>query len=141
MNKRLDRYSPTVVQSEYYSDFMNNLDLNPITGILAKVSNEDSIKQALKNLILTRRTERPYQPFIGSRITSLLFEPIDSVTINSIKNEIEETIRNNEPRVSLNEVVVTPDETNNSYNVSIYFSIINISTEPEILNLILKRVR
>lgn len=135
------KYTLTEKQQEYYSDFMINFDLNPITGYLAKLTNEDSVKQALKNLVLTNRGERFYNSFIGSRVSSLLFEPIDSVTQTSIENEIKETILNNEPRVDLIDIKAIPDFDNNAYNIKIIFSLINKLSEPQELNIVLKRVR
>lgn len=135
------KYTLTEKQQEYYSDFMINFDLNPITGYLAKLTNEDSVKQALKNLVLTNRGERFYNSFIGSRVSSLLFEPMDSVTQTSIENEIRETILNNEPRVELIDIKAIPDFDNNAYNIKIIFSLINKLSEPQELNIVLKRVR
>lgn len=141
MNKRLDRNTSTTIQQEHYSDFMNNLDLNPITGLLAKVTNEDAVKQSLKNLIYTNRTERFYNPFIGSRLRSLMFEPMDSVTQQLLSKEINETISNNEPRVEILNVIVTPREDQNRYDIKIVFRLINRPEQTLDLNLSLKRVR
>ena len=136
---RSDKYTP-FKKKEFYSDFLINFDMNPITGTLARVTNEDSVKQSLKNLILTNRTERPYNPLLGSRINALLFDPLDTFTAQSIKEEIEETIKAFEPRVVLNDVSVYPDEDNNGFTVNIIFSTINIPQETRI-ELFLQRVR
>jgi phage baseplate assembly protein W len=136
---RSDKYTP-FKKKEFYSDFLINFDMNPITGTLARVTNEDSVKQSLKNLILTNRTERPYNPLIGSRINSLLFDPLDSYTAQNIKEEIEETIKAFEPRAVLHEVFVSADEDNNGFTVNIIFSTINIPQETRI-ELFLQRVR
>lgn len=136
---RSDKYTP-FKKKEFYSDFLINFDMNPVTGTLARVTNEDSVKQSLKNLILTNRTERPYNPLLGSRINALLFDPLDTFTAQSIKEEIEETIKAFEPRVVLNDVSVYPDEDNNGFTVNIIFSTINIPQETRI-ELFLQRVR
>ena len=141
MNKRIDRLTATKIQQEHYSDFMNNFDLNPITGLLGKVTNEDAVKQSLKNLLYTNRTERFYNAYIGGRLRSLMFEPMDHVTIQLIQKEVIETIENNEPRVSKVDCVVKPNEDENAYHATIYFTIINIPDQNFSLNLILKRVR
>jgi Phage baseplate assembly protein W len=138
---RGDRFTITDKQIEYYTDFMNDFELNPITGLLAKVSNEDSIKQSLKNLVLTKRTERFYKSFIGSRIEAMLFDPMDEVTQSAIQDEIRETILNNEPRVKLIEVLALPNQDANQYDVTITFQILNKIADPVTLNLALKRVR
>jgi phage baseplate assembly protein W len=141
MTNRSDHYTIKTKQVEVYSDFHMNMELNPITGFLARVTNEESIKQSLKCLVLTQRTERFYNKYIGTRLRALMFEPMDSVTEDSIRNEILETISNNEPRVEDVNVDVKGDESKNSYNIIIYYSIINIPQQTYSLNLILKRVR
>ena len=136
---RSDKYTP-FKKKEFYSDFLINFDMNPVTGTLARVTNEDSIKQSLKNLILTNRTERPYNPLLGSRINALLFDPLDTLTAQSLKEEIQETIKAFEPRAVLNDVSVYPDEDNNGFTINIIFSTINIPQETRI-ELFLQRVR
>jgi phage baseplate assembly protein W len=71
---------------EYFSDFMANFDKNPVTGNLARVTNEDAIKQSLRNLVLTNRTERFYQPHIGSKVQSLLFDPMGPETEDLLRS-------------------------------------------------------
>jgi phage baseplate assembly protein W len=137
---RSDKYTALSNTIIYYSDFTNNLDRNPITNYLSKYVNENAVKSSIRNLVLTGNGERFYNSLIGSKISTLLFDPIDDVTALTLKNTIRETIDNYEPRANLLEINVTPDEDNNAYYVSIVFGIINI---PEVFNLdlILNRVR
>lgn len=139
MTQRADKFTIRTKKIEKYSDFTNNLGLNPITGFLAKVSDEESIKQSIKNLLYTQRTERPYNSFIGSRLRHLLFEPVDDVTEQSLRKEITETLNNNEPRVKLVEIIIKA--LNNEYNITIIYNILNIPNEAFSLNLTFKRVR
>ena len=137
MVTRADKYLPPQKQ-EYFSDFLNDFDSHPINHSLSKVVNENSIKQSIRNLILTNLGERLFQPNIGSNILYSLFEPNDVVTAENITFFIKSTISQNEPRAMLLEVNVYPDL--NSFNVNIVFSLINNSI-PIYLNVILKRVR
>jgi phage baseplate assembly protein W len=138
---RADKYTPFTEKKEYYSDFLIIFDENPITGNLARVTNEESVKQSIRNLILTNRSERLFQPLAGSRINSLLFENFDSSLVSSIETEIRETISLYEPRANIERVNITESQIdNNSLEITILFSIINI---PQIIEmtLFLKRVR
>lgn len=137
---RSDIYTPTYKQQERYSDFLLSFDKNPQTGNLARVTNEQSIKQALRTLVLTDLGERLYSPYTGSKIKSSLFDPVNPITADSIRTSIFQCIQNNEPRVNLIEVIVADDPDNNSYLVNITFNLINI---PEVLqlDLLLKRAR
>jgi hypothetical protein len=71
---RADAISQTQKKIETYSDFSNSFSKHPITKELVTVKNEDSIRQAFKNLILTNIGERPFNPFFGSNVNRTLFE-------------------------------------------------------------------
>lgn len=138
---KADRYTIKSKQQEFYSDFMTNFDLNPITGILATVTDIDSINQSLRNLVLTQRTERYYNSSIGTRTNALMFDLMDSMTENSLKSEFEFAIKNNEPRVIIRDIQVKADIDNNLYRVAIIYSPINNTSNHIQLDLVLKRVR
>lgn len=137
---RADIYTQAYKQDERYSDFLISFFKNPQTGNVGKVTNEQSIKQSLRTLVLTNLGERFYNPLIGSRIKTALFDPVNSITADVIRNSITECIRNNEPRVNLINVEISDDPDNNRYSVNIIFNLINI---PDVLqlNLLLKRAR
>jgi phage baseplate assembly protein W len=123
-----------------YSDLAMGFAMSPVTGNLSTVSDDQSVKQAIKSLILTQSGERFYNKDYGTNIHNLLFDMIDPITAETIRMTIEESIRNNEPRIETLEVQVTEDYEKLAYNVNLFFRIINI---PEIqsMDLILKRVR
>ena len=150
---RSDRYTGLTDKPIFYADFTNNLDLNPLTGYLAKTTNENAIKNSIKNLILTGNGERFFDSTIGSKMATLLFEPIDavtadpvglqitmSVTAELVRSTIKETIENHEPRANIVDINVQAIAENNSYYVKVIFKIINIP-EDITLDLILNRVR
>ena len=131
----------TTKQPIVYSDFMNNLDLHPLSGDVAKVTNAESIKQSIRNLIIIGYGEKLFNPTIGSNVYQSLFEPIDGFTINDIQDHITDTIGFHEPRVNLLQVVVSPNpRDDNAVTATIAFNIINTG-EIATLNLILTRVR
>lgn len=138
---RADRFTPRSKQAEYYSDFLIDFDRNPISGELARVTNERSVIRAMKNLILTNLGERPFQSDIGSRIKHLLFEPMDDVTVDLLKEAIKTTITQHEPRVILLLADVTPNYDNNHYDIKITFALKNAASEVLSFSTVLKRVR
>ena len=90
------------------------------------VKNDNSIKQSIKNLILTTPGEKPFQPLVGSRVNSLLFEPLDGFTVDALETEIINTINQYEPRVTLSQVIVTPLYESNKLNVSIEYQVVGL---------------
>jgi phage baseplate assembly protein W len=137
---RSDRFTQTQNALNLYSDFLNDFTAHPITGDISRVINEQSVKQSLRNLILTNYGERLFQPTVGSNVLGSLFEFNDLTTASDLKFYISETIQNNEPRVSLQAVNVTETPDSNYVNIDILFSIINSQTI-QTLNVIIKRVR
>lgn len=129
------------VRKNIYSDFTTNFELNPVTGFLAKVTNEEAVKKSIRNLIFTIKSERFQRSEIGSKIRAILFEPIDSVSAELLSTTIKETIQNFEPRALLRDVIVVPDDAGSAYSVSIYFEIINIPNQQFDMELTIARVR
>ena len=107
---------------------------------IVKRYDEQAIKSAVRNLILTSNYERPFHPEIGTQINSLLFEPATPMLSAVLERTIRTAINNFEPRVDLNDVQCVVNEDNNSVEVSIIFTILNTQT-PQVLNLVLERTR
>lgn len=113
-------------RSRSFKDFSVNFARNPFTDDLSIVNNDNSIKQAVKNIILTSPGEKPFQPLIGSSVNRLLFEPLDAFTADAVAEEIRTTINQYEPRVKLTKVDVTPIFEGNKLNVSLEYKIVGL---------------
>ena len=94
----------------------------------------------MKNLVLTNIGERLFQPTIGSTVNGSLFEPNDAFLADDLKSSIRNVIESNEPRVTLIDVLVSPQADEVSVNVTIIFALIN-NMQPQSLDIILRRVR
>jgi phage baseplate assembly protein W len=140
MSTRADNFTQTKKIPDLFSDFLNDLTPHPFTKDVGRIKNDQSIKQALKNIILTNLGERFYQPNIGSDVYRSLFEPNDSIMEENLKFAIENAIRFHEPRVSILNVEVNSFSEEDRVAINIVFSIIN-SVQVQSVNLILRRVR
>lgn len=134
------RITPVTKKQELYADFLMNLDENPVSFDLARKTNEESVKQAIKNLLLTDKGERPYQPNLGCNIRQLLFDTITPDTIIVMRELIQETLDAYETRATIIGVDVTSSIDDNAVNIAVVFSVIN-SSEPVTLVTSLTRVR
>lgn len=123
-----------------FSDFHKDLTQNPITEDLAVKRDEEAVKEAIKNLILTDRGERLMQPLVGGNIRAMLFENNTPSTIKIIQESIKETINFYEPRATLLDVVVQSSLDESTVEVGIYFYINNIE-QPITLTVFLERTR
>lgn len=123
-----------------YSDFLTDFDVHPVKQDLVRVVNEASVKRAIRNLLFINKTERFFRPDVGSSIRQYLFEPMTPFTAISLKNEIDQTLRNYESRINLLSVQVIPAYEQNSYLVRLVFYIIN-KPDPITYNVSLERIR
>lgn len=138
---RADKYSLEQKKTEIYSDFLNSFEQNPLTGLLARVTNEESVKQALKNIILTNVGERFYDSNKGSKIKQSLFELYDPGTIEIIQIQLSEAIAAYEPRAIIQNIRLQEDIERGGYYVTLIFSIINIPDQTFTLDVSMQRVR
>ena len=138
---RADKFTVKSEERELYSDFLINFDRNPVTGLLAKVVNEESIKNSMRSIILTMLTERFYQPYAGSKTQAILFELNDTPIEESLKTSIEYCLRNYEKRAKILNIDVQSMPQKDGYLASIDFECQNIQGGPFNLSLFIKRVR
>ncbi len=135
-----DKFTTTPLYNERFSDFYSNLGKNFGTGDVARITNEESIFSSLRNIVLTRKGERPFFPEFGCNITSLLFENYNQFTQRAVETEVRTAIENFEPRVSLIRLLVNGQPDENTVDVSLYFTIIN-RPETFSLSFLLSRIR
>ena len=112
---------------------------NPITNDIVTLKNEEAIKQSVKNLVLTKINERPFNPLLGTNTTSYLFELSSEVSANRLIEEIERVLLDNESRIALENISVDLAPEENSYDVSIEYFIIGAPPELQELSFILVR--
>ena len=123
-----------------YSDFHKDLSPIPGRGDIARRLNENSVREAIKNLILTDKGERLFQPNLGSDIRASLFENVTPTTIILLKDKVREVLNAYEPRCNLLDVEVLGDIDENAITVNVVFNVIN-SEAPQSISIGIDRVR
>ena len=84
-----------------------------------------AVKQAIKTLILTNHFEKPFDPFFGGNLRSLLFELAYDDTADEVRENIIKSIEVYEPRAIIQELEVTANPDLHSLDVYLQFSIAN----------------
>lgn len=136
-----EEYKISAKNRDLFSDFNHSFLPHPNTGQISRKTNVDSVKMALRNLLLTNKYERLRDPEFGGNIRRWLFENLEPVNVTrEIKRHIEEMIRNNEPRVRVIEITVTANEERAEINVNIEFAVTTAETNQN-LDITLYRVR
>jgi phage baseplate assembly protein W len=95
-------------------------------------STKEQIKSNLINLLLTNKGERVFNPEFGADIRRVLFEGITEDTSVLIQNLITTNVNFFIPEVNVIDVVVEPNEDNNSYNITLKYSLVISGTADQI---------
>tara|TARA_B100000287_G_scaffold130037_1_gene122098 strand:+ start:2953 stop:3372 length:420 start_codon:yes stop_codon:yes gene_type:complete len=110
--------------SRSFQDLANSFAKNPVTKDLIVLKNANAIKQAMKNLVLTSPGEKLFQSEVGSKVYQLLFEPLDAFTVDTLQDEITNTLRNFEPRVEVISVEITALDDYHELRVDVEYRIV-----------------
>ena len=127
--------------SKGFKDISAIFEVNPLNDDLIALKNSNAIARSIRNIIFTARGDKPFNPFFGSRVTEMLFDPMDQISSVSLRSEIERTINSFEPRVKLEKVTVTPDYDGNQYDVVLKYQIIGIDVDTQQLSFALELTR
>lgn len=127
-------------KKKIYSDIQKDLDIHPLTKDIALLYDETAVKESLKNLILTDRGERLFQPNLGSDVRKTLFDLNTEATLKLLKEKIKDVINNYERRINLIDVEVLSIYDDNKIKVNIYFYMKNSENQLS-TTIFLERVR
>ena len=89
---------------------------------LSYTTEEQSISN-LKNLLLTRKGERPFQPFFGTDVYSLLFEQLTDDLEESLSNSLTADIKFWLQYIIINSIVINVNEDTNRVNISLNYKV------------------
>ena len=123
-----------------YKDLNLDFQINTATKDIQKITDVESVKRAVRNLVNLNHYEKPFHPEIGSNLRAMLFENMTPQMNVLISRQIEELIQNYEPRARLIQVRTIPLFDRNAYSVSINFQVVN-QPEPVVVETLLERLR
>lgn len=126
--------------NKLYSDIDFTFAKRPVVKDVALSYDTQAVIRSIRNILLTKKYEKLFNPSFGTNLDAILFEPISVITTNTLQQEITNAIRNYEPRVTLQSVVVSPDADRNSYGVTLTFYLEN-ATQPTTVTVFLERNR
>ena len=131
--------SSGALPSRAFKDFDLSFRKNPITNDVNTLKNENSIKEAVKNIVRYNFYEKPFLPNYGGNITGALFELYESGQSSLIEEQIKNIINLYEPRVVCYRVISEFNERDNDLQVEIYYLITGLPNVIDNLEVILKR--
>lgn len=125
---------------EKFRDIDMNFGVNPVSGDVLTKNTEQSIKQALTNIVLTNFYERPFQCFIGSQVTGSLFEHYSVELELFLREHIYQVLTTLEPRADILDVRVGTDQTEETVRAQVDFAISGILQQAT-LDIVFERIR
>jgi len=119
-----------VIQSQYPLDLEERKAIGfgfPLNGDAVFVPTyftRDQIKANLVNYLLTNRGERIFNPNFGANLRALLFEQIDDLTTDSLRDIIQQDISRFFPNVVIQEISFNNTPDSNTINFTLTYSIV-----------------
>ncbi len=80
------------------------------SGEIEIVAFEEDIRQAILIILRTDRRERIMRPDFGAGLNAFVFEPLSETTKQLVKQRVEESLIDWEPRIIVEEVKVSVDQ-------------------------------
>ena len=127
--------------SRAFKDINLSFKRHPVTNDVMTIRDEDAIKRSVRNIIFTILGEKPFIPNFGSVINESLFDLNTSLQEIQIKDEINSSLLNYEPRISNIEVTVTVAPDSNEMNCTIQYDIIGLTAPTQEVDVILQPAR
>ena len=121
------------------------LDLKPSTGIGVSIpfnaenvfqsvyTTKDQIKYNIINYLLTDPRERVFNPTFGAGLRARLFEQIDQVTFDDIKQSIRTQMENQFPQVEVTTLDIIPSPDYNSVNIKFSYRLLRSNENDSVI--------
>ena len=107
-----------------YSDIDLSFANKP-SGDIFKKQHAAAVKQAVRNLLMTNFSEKPFLPRYGGNLNSFLFSLNTEVDELALEEKIIETIEVFEPRASVTNVQVISVDHRNEITVTVTFQVLS----------------
>lgn len=91
-----------------------------VQGSVQLSANSINLEESIRIILGTKLGERVYRPNFGSRLSELVFEPMNSTTMALIRLYVEEALEMWEPRIVLRSVVTEPNAAGQDGQVNIH---------------------
>ncbi len=125
------------------SVFSKDIDLTfkkKASGDIFKKEHAAAVKQAVRNILLTNFSEKPFLPRYGGNLNQFLFSLNTDFNDEEVKDRITQTIEIFEPRAVVLNVATNLNDASHEVKVTVTFRVVN-SNETVTTELNLTRLR
>jgi phage baseplate assembly protein W len=116
--------SIVTTRNKKYSDIDLTFTARPSGDVYKKID-AAAVKQSVKNLLLTSRYEKPFQPNFGANLNSALFALDTDYDPDYIQDLIADAIAKYEPRARVLEISLNLLPETNALDATIIFQVVN----------------
>ena len=109
------------------------LQINQATGRFVMAEKEESVKESVYIILMTQKEERFTRPDFGSNILAYTVMDTSVTRINMMARELEETILEQEPRISEVDVSVDPQLDKGCLIINIVYTIAESNTQDNLV--------
>lgn len=92
-----------------------------VQGSLQLSAEGQNLEESIHLILRTSLGERVYRPDFGSRLSELVFAPLNTHTLLLLRLYVEEALEAWEPRIELDEVLTDPDPVRGRVDVTIRY--------------------
>jgi phage baseplate assembly protein W len=127
--------------SRKFKDISFSFARNPVNDDILSINDADAIKRSVINLVRTKSGERFYDSLVGTKVETSLFELHGPGVANNLKIDIENVLRNYEPRVAEVEVEVNYPLNSNDIYIQIAYDIVGLPLPTQEIEFVLQSTR
>ena len=127
--------------SRKFRDISFSFARNPVNDDILSINDADAIKRAVINLVRTKSGERFYNSLVGTEVEASLFEVQSPEVANNLKIDIENVLKNYEPRVADVEVEVNYPLDSNEIYIQIAYTIVGLALPTQNIEFVLQSTR
>lgn len=123
--------------SRTFRDINLSFKRHPVTNDVLVLKNEDAIKRAVQNIVLTVVGEKPFQDIFGTNVSNSLFELNTALESIGIREQILSSISNFEPRVNNVDANVTIGTDTNDMFITVEYDIVGLPVPTQSVDVLL----
>ena len=127
--------------SRKFRDISFSFARNPVNDDILSINDADAIKRAVINLVRTKSGERFYDSLVGTEVEASLFEVQSPEVANNLSIDIENVLKNYEPRVADVEVEVNYPLDSNEIYIQIAYTIVGLALPTQNIEFVLQSTR
>ena len=128
-------------KSRAFKDISLSFSPHPVTKDLPVLINERAVVRSVRNLCETIPTERFFNSDLGTDIRGSLFENFSRETLETVEDQIRDSIRNFEPRVNNFKIEATSRPDDNTFSVKVIFDIVGLQVPTQGFTFLLEPTR